>query len=114
MQDAGYAQDVEDIVWIPEVAAEGWIILTKDRNIRRDTLELQVTLNANAKLFTLGKGHYSAAQIAEIFLHHRVTIERVCAHRKPPIVGHVNRSELRLRSPDGEMQLVKRKGKGGG
>lgn len=61
MQDAGYAQDVEDIVWIPEVAAKGWIILTKDRNIRRDTLELQVTLNANAKLFTLGKGHYSAA-----------------------------------------------------
>jgi hypothetical protein len=45
-KEAGYAHDTPDVVWIPEVAAAGMVILTKDKDIRRDRLELLVTIEA--------------------------------------------------------------------
>lgn len=35
LHDANFRQDTDDTVWIRQVAARGWIVLTCDRNIAR-------------------------------------------------------------------------------
>lgn len=60
LAEAGYALDTEDAVWIPEVARTQWVILTKDKAIRRDSLELGAALVSRAFYFTLGGGNYTA------------------------------------------------------
>ncbi len=63
MREAAYAPDTKDATWIPEVAARGWVILTKDKTIRRDSLELGAVLAARAFYFTLGGQNYLADEI---------------------------------------------------
>jgi hypothetical protein len=108
--EAGYAQDAQDAAWIPEVAAQRWVILTKDKAIRRDSIELRAVLTARAYYFTLGGGNYTGAAMAEVILYHRPTIERIVGHREPPVVAQLNRHELLLRKGDGSLQPVKRRG----
>jgi hypothetical protein len=109
MQEEGFPPDVEDTTWIPLVAERGWAIVTKDKNIRRDSLELRAVLAARAYYFTLGKADRSAIAMGEIILHHRVTIDRLIVHRAPPVVAQINATEVLLRGADGELRPVKRR-----
>jgi hypothetical protein len=109
MHEAGYAPDTKDAVWIPEVAERRWVILTKDKNIRHDSLELRAVLTASAFYFTLGGGNYTAADMVQIILHHRPTVQRLVTYREPPVVAQLNRNELLLRGDDGKVRMVKRK-----
>ncbi|MDQ6950009.1 MAG: hypothetical protein M3256_28140 [Actinomycetota bacterium] len=45
--------DVDDDVWIPEVARRGWLILTRDKAIDRRPGEKQAVLRHAAKLVTI-------------------------------------------------------------
>ena len=108
-KEAGYVHDTEDVVWIPEVAAAGLVILTKDKDIRRTRLELVVTLEAKAFYFTLGKADRSAKENARIILHHRRTIERLVAHSEPPVIAQINGGEVLRRLPNGTLKEVKRR-----
>jgi hypothetical protein len=109
MQDKGFPPDVEDTAWIPVIAERGWAILTKDKNIRRDSLELRVVLATGAFYFTLGKADRSAREMGEIILHHRATIERLIVHREPPVVAQINATEVLMRAAGGELRPVKRR-----
>jgi hypothetical protein len=109
LAEAGYAHDTEDAVWIPEVAAKHWVILTKDRAIRRDSIELGAALVSRAFYFTLGGGNYAAKEMGSIILHHLATIEALVRHRQAPVIAQLNRHELLLRSDDGELRPIKRK-----
>ena len=109
MEEAGYPRDAKDVDWIPEVAARGWVILTKDKNIRRTSLELEAVLASDARFFTLGKASYSAAAMAAIVLHHRDTIERLVLYRQAPVIVQINKGEVLLRGKDGQLRRVKRK-----
>jgi hypothetical protein len=44
---------VKDPVWIPQVAAHGWLIITRDRHIQDHPAEINAVLDAGAKLVTL-------------------------------------------------------------
>ena len=109
LAEAGYAHDTEDAEWIPEVAAKQWVILTKDKAIRRDSIELGAALASRAFYFTLGGANYTAEEMAAIIVHHLVTIERIVRHRAPPVIAQLNRQELLLRGDDGMLRTVKRK-----
>lgn len=42
-----------DLVWIPQVARNGWSIITRDRHIRAYPAELDAVIVNSAKLFTI-------------------------------------------------------------
>ena len=44
IHDDHFAPDTPDTVWLAEVGARGWVVLTKDSRIRRHPLELQALL----------------------------------------------------------------------
>jgi hypothetical protein len=109
LDEAGYAADTPDADWIPRVAAERLVILTKDKAIRRNSLELSAVLTSCAFYFTLGGGNHTAKEMAEIILYHRPTIERLVANAAPPVVAQLNKHELLVRHADGSLRPAKRK-----
>jgi hypothetical protein len=42
-----------DLVWLPEVASRGWLILTRDRNIQRHTREIAMVRDSGARMVAL-------------------------------------------------------------
>ncbi|WP_088255199.1 hypothetical protein [Fimbriiglobus ruber] len=86
LHDEHFAQTTPDSVWIPNVTARGWVILTKDKNIRRPKGEREDVLTAAAKVFTLTSGNVSGAVMADIFIEHLVRIENTATSQTPPFV----------------------------
>ena len=47
------ATNVDDDVWIPEVASSGWAIISRDKKISRRPAELRAIQTAGAKMFAI-------------------------------------------------------------
>jgi hypothetical protein len=88
--DDHYDDETKDTDWIPEVAARGWIILTKDKGIRRRHVEREALKAANAYYFCLGSGNWRGEQQAEIVLKHAARMEQLAQTYPAPIIGGMN------------------------
>jgi hypothetical protein len=54
-----FAEDAPDEEWLRDVGARGWVVLTKDKTIRRKTVEREAVRHASLALFTLTRGNLS-------------------------------------------------------
>lgn len=61
-----FAPDAPDTEWLAVAGAEGWLVLTRDQNIRRRPNELAAVKAAGVCMFVLGQGNLSAAETARI------------------------------------------------
>jgi len=93
IHDDHFAHDTPDTVWLAEVGACGWVVLTKDSRIRRHPLELQALLAANVAAFMLTATDLTGADMGHLLLQvHRGAEpvfdcrELVGVERAPP--GH--------------------------
>jgi len=73
----------EDVDWLPPVGVHGWILLTKDKNIRRNTLEIHAILNSGVRAFVLTATALRKEEQAEVFLKAMPKIGRICVHPGP-------------------------------
>lgn len=71
------------MAWLPAVGAQGWIVLTKDKNIRRNVLEIEAILNAGVRAFVLTATELRKEQQAEILLKAMPKISRLSRQRGP-------------------------------
>jgi hypothetical protein len=85
---------VPDQVWIPEVAARGWVILTKDKNIRRAPIEIQALRLPNARYVCLSATNMRGEEQAACLLHHWKTIDSVVANKPVPLIVTVSREKV--------------------
>jgi hypothetical protein len=51
-----FAQDTKDVVWLPEISAKGWVVITGDQNIRTRPAERIALEQANLITFFAYKG----------------------------------------------------------
>jgi len=65
--DDHYAPNAADAVWITEVGAKGWVVLTKDSAMRSNPLEVMAMLSARTAVFIFGNANVGAKQIAGAF-----------------------------------------------
>lgn len=49
----GIEQDTKDPVWLSVVGAEGWLVLTKDRRIRRRPAEIRAVYRSNVRMIVI-------------------------------------------------------------
>jgi predicted nuclease of predicted toxin-antitoxin system len=61
-----FAAAAPDTEWLAVAGAEGWMVLTRDQNIRRRPNELAAVKAAGICMFVLGQGNLSAAETARI------------------------------------------------
>jgi len=70
--------DVEDVDWIPLVASNGWVILTRDRRIQDHRREIQMVREHGARMVALsGRDARSTFDQLEIVLCQWRAIERL-------------------------------------
>ena len=55
-----------DEEWLPEVGRRGWVLLTKDKNIRKHASELRALQNARVVTFVITAGGLSGVRQAEV------------------------------------------------
>ena len=78
---------------------QGWIVLTKDKNIRYRAIELQALLTAKVRAFVLtARGDLSGSEVGQIFVKALPVMKKLCATTKPPFIARVSR--------DGSISLV--------
>lgn len=81
-----------DDVWIPSVAARGWVILTKDKEMRHRRLEIEAVRRNQAYWITFGSGNGSANQMAESFRIAHMKIRRETARWCGPFFGRITKT----------------------
>lgn len=80
-----------DDVWLPEVAAKGWIVLSHDKRQRRVRVERDAAMNAGATVFYLIGKHHD-----EVTRNLIATIPKIIRFReknKPPFLARVTRPD---------------------
>lgn len=97
--DDDFSQDAPDEVWIPDVAARGWVILTKDKNIRRRHGEREAALLSDARIFTLSSGNLRGAEMAARFVQHLDAITQTALALEPPFLVVVSADGLEVVYP---------------
>jgi predicted nuclease of predicted toxin-antitoxin system len=87
-----YDQETPDSVWVPEVGARGWIILTADKNIRHNLIELAALLKSGTHSFILTSGNCTGPEIAKSLVAALPQIMGIVATIPPPAIGTVSKA----------------------
>lgn len=99
LHDDHFPQTALDKDWIPDVTSRGWVVLTKDKNIRRPRHEREDVLLAGARVFTLGSGNMRGEQMAAVLIEHLDEIERIATTQAAPFVYAVGLGGLQQLLP---------------
>ncbi len=98
-----FAQDTPDTDWLSDVGRRRWVVLTKDKNIRSNHLELRALLDAEVACVMLGHGNLTAAAMGMLFADNLRRIERVLRRFHVPLVASLSSGgSLRVLLASGE------------
>jgi hypothetical protein len=89
MIEEGFREDAEDVAWLPVVASRGWVILTKDKRIRRRAIEHDAIFASGAGAFILVAGGLGGDAIADAFVRALPTMVRIWHTRTRPFLAAV-------------------------
>jgi PIN like domain len=81
-----------DQKWLLEVGRRGWVVLTKDKCIRSNQLEIRALLDSGAPCFALTSGSIKGERMGEIFTKAMPETKAFLVMHTPPYVAIVNGS----------------------
>lgn len=88
IHDDHFPADARDQDWLVEVGRRGWVVLMKDKRVRRVELEREALLSAGVRAFVLTSGNLTGPEMAEIFARHlRRMAQMIVSHRDPFVAG---------------------------
>lgn len=102
LRDAGASVEVHhehfapgtiDAEWLPLVGQRRWVVLTKDRHVRRRPLELEAILSSGARAFVLTCGDLQGPEQATLLVRALPKIRRICRQRGA-FIATITRSAL--------------------
>jgi predicted nuclease of predicted toxin-antitoxin system len=83
-----FTKGAKDRDWLAALEGKDWLVLTKDRNIRRRPLEVEAFVRAGLRVFVLTSADLTGEEASEIFVKAFPRIRRFCQkHRAPFIAG---------------------------
>lgn len=86
-----FPQDTADAVWLEEVGKRGWIVLSKDKNLTHNHIEIVALLKSNTHSFVLTSGSITGAEMANAFVMALPQILGIAETSPPPLVATVSR-----------------------
>lgn len=89
-----FAPNAPDEAWLEVAGREGWVVLTRDKHIRRRPAELEAFQTHKVTVFVLAAGNVSAAETAELITRLYDKIQRLAAQAQPPVMVGVTRSGI--------------------
>jgi predicted nuclease of predicted toxin-antitoxin system len=64
--DDHFAVDAPDTEWLADATRRGWVVLTNDKNIRRNEIERLTIVDTGAACFMLGRGDLTGATVSTL------------------------------------------------
>lgn len=105
--DDHFARDTPDEDWLRQVGRRGWVVLTKDKDIRRNELERRALVGANVACFMLGHGNLSGPRMGEVFVGALPLMRRALRRFSTPVVATVTvAGRVRVLLADGHLLPV--------
>ena len=87
-----FATGTPDEEWLPEVGRRGWVLLTKDKWIRRRAVEMRALTNSGVPAFVLSSGDMSGAEMGKAFVQACPRMRKILRDYEPPFVAAVQAS----------------------
>lgn len=84
-----FADNLPDEDWLGVAGTEGWIVITRDKNIRRKPNEIKAYRDNNVIAFVLASGNASAEDTAKLVVALYPRILRKTRAVKPPAMFSV-------------------------
>ena len=91
IHDDHFAQNVQDVDWLPEIGKRGWVVLTKDARISKNYLERMAVTKAGVSMFILASQNLSGKQMADIFLRAVTKMQEFVLSYPAPFIAKVYR-----------------------
>ena len=91
IHDDNFAPDAPDVNWLPIVGERGWVVLTKDANIARRTLEKIAVARSGVCLFILTSQNLSGNDMVEILTKAIVPMQNLVRKYPAPFIAKIYR-----------------------
>jgi predicted nuclease of predicted toxin-antitoxin system len=89
IHDAVFASDTRDEEWLTRAGREGWIVLTKDKWIRKRPIEREALLAADVRAFVFTGGNMSGVEMAESIVSALPRMLQIVATTPSPFIARV-------------------------
>lgn len=89
-----FPQAAPDTEWIPEVGRQGWVLITKDTNIRRNPLERAAYEAAGLRGFVVTGKDMGGKDLAELLVRCLPGMVRRAAGRTGPLLFTISRTGI--------------------
>lgn len=91
--DDQFPQSTLDEEWLPEAGRNGWIVITRDKMIRRRQNELEALRVAKVIAFVVTAGSATGDEVAAMLVKHADRMIDLATGARPPAVFSLSRSE---------------------
>ena len=95
--DDHFTQTTLDVEWISHCGEKRWIIVSSDKNIKKNPLEIQAVLNSKVAAFFFTSASISSKQQIEAFTKALKRISSFVLNQERPFIARI--------SPDGSVEL---------
>jgi predicted nuclease of predicted toxin-antitoxin system len=86
--DDFFAQDTPDEDWLTHAGHENWVVVTKDKLIRKRLIERHALSRARVRAFVFTGGNLSGVEMAEIISAALPRIHRILNSTDAPFIAH--------------------------
>ena len=92
VHDDHFVPGALDEEWLPEIGRRGWVLITKDREIRYRATEREALLGAGVRAFVLRTRGLSGFENAQILVRALPGMVRFSTGNPPPFIAAVSPS----------------------
>jgi predicted nuclease of predicted toxin-antitoxin system len=101
-----FEQNAPDTEWLPVVGDRGWVVLTKDKAIAKNQLELMAIARAEVKVFILTSGNLARQDMADILVDVLEKLKKFSQGNQAPFIAKVSK-DRRVELWKNRTQLLK-------
>jgi predicted nuclease of predicted toxin-antitoxin system len=87
-----FAPDALDVEWLPQVGEREWVVLTKDANISRRTLEKMAVARAGIRLFILASQNLASSEMIDILVQAIEPMKNLVHNHPAPFIAKIYRN----------------------
>jgi len=89
---ATFGTGSQDVDWLPKVGARRWVLITKDKNIRKRAIEVRALVESGVRAFVFTGGGMRGEDQGIVFRTALPAILRMLARIPPPFIARVTSS----------------------
>lgn len=88
-----FEQNATDTDWLPVVGDHGWVVLTKDKAIAKNQLELMAIARAEVKVFILTSGNLTRQDMADLLVDVLGKLKKFAQGNQAPFIAKVSKDK---------------------